>query len=132
MERTEHGYDGPSERDVRPGNPDARGGGPGGAGVGSSVDSDTVNGDGTADPGAIRSRIANLRATAAMVRAIEPSPIRRLTIALARAEGWPVSDVERLTLYEASWIARQRDEEAMARDRARHSAPRVRLRRGAR
>jgi hypothetical protein len=81
----------------------------------------------------VRSRIAELRETAIMVRSIEPPPLRRLTIALARAEGQPISEIERLTVYEAIWLTRVRNEEAIYRQRAAHGGmTRRRLRRGAR
>jgi len=108
-----------------------------GGGVGSGtavgpavVGAATVPGQ-PANAGNVRSRIAALRDAANLVRSIEPPPIRRLTIELARAERQPISEIERLTVYEALWLIRVRREEAIVADRARRSSG-VRLRRGTR
>ena len=85
---------------------DTRGGVGSGAVVG-AVNRQDGKGSDAAPTGDVRPRIEDLRRTAELVRAIEPWGYRRFTIILARAIGWGLADVERLTLGEAYWLSTQ-------------------------
>jgi len=119
------------DSDIRSRDTDDGGGVGGGTAVGPTLVGATAVADQPADAGNVRSRIEALRQSANLVRSIEPPPLRRLTIELARAERQPISEIERLTVYEALWLIRVRREEAIVADRARRSSG-VRMRRGAR
>jgi hypothetical protein len=60
-----------------------------------------------------------------MVRAGEPTGARRLAIDLALAIGWPLSEVQGLTLWEAYYVIGKIDERRRRR-------PPMRVRRGSR
>jgi len=128
----ETGTDGIRRRNVRSRDAHTGRGGGGGAPIGhANLDHDELTND-APNVGAIRSRITDLRATAAMVRSVEPTPTRRLAIQVSRAENVPLSEVLAMTFTDVLYIIRLRMDEAIEAQRAPMPAPRTRYRRGSR
>src|SRR5262245_41720556 len=91
---------------VRPPNAHLGRSGSGGDGVGLEHLGDDAQQDGGAHPGDVRSRIAELRRTAELVRAFEPTTTGRSILDLALITGWPPSEIAGLTFSQTHYLTR--------------------------